>query len=159
MEVIIIYSLMITGLGYSFYKDRQKTKKAFIVARKAFKKILPSLLIIIGLVGLLLGFIPPETINLYLGQEAGFTGTVLAAVVGAITLIPSIISLPLAGSILRSGAAVMTIAAFITTLTMVGVVTLPIEIKELGKRFAFLRNTLSFLFALIIALIMGVIFP
>ena len=47
--------------------------------------------------------------------------------------------------------------AFITTLTMIGVVTLPLEIKELGKKMALLRNGLSFIIAIVIALIMGVI--
>jgi len=63
----------------------------------------------------------------------------------------------LAGSLLRSGATIMTISAFITTLVMVGVVTAPMEIKSLGKRFTLLRNGLSFIGALVIAAIMGVI--
>ncbi|HDH27594.1 MAG TPA: permease, partial [Euryarchaeota archaeon] len=45
----------------------------------------------------------------------------------------------------------------ITTLTMVGFVTLPLEIKVLGKKLAILRNLFSFIIALIIAVIMGVI--
>jgi len=40
---------------------------------------------------------------------------------------------------------------------MIGVVTLPLEIKELGKRIALLRNGISFIVAIIIALIMGAI--
>jgi hypothetical protein len=40
---------------------------------------------------------------------------------------------------------------------MIGVVTLPLEIKELGRRFALLRNGLGVLAALVIALLMGVI--
>jgi len=38
---------------------------------------------------------------------------------------------------------------------MIGIVTLPLEIKELGKKVALLRNGISFVFAIIIALIMG----
>lgn len=159
MELVLIYSFLIAGLAYSLYKDRRKTGKACLIAGKSLLKMLPSLLLIVGLVGLLLGFIPPKTIGLYLGKEAGFGGTLLAAVIGAITFIPSLISLPLAGSLLRSGASAMTIAAFITTLTMVGTVTAPLEIKEMGKKFTFIRNGLSFIFALLIGLIMGVILP
>ncbi len=157
MELILIYSFLIIGLAISIYKDRDKTKKAFFIGGKILVKMLPSLLIIVGLVGLLLGFVPPDTIGLYLGKDAGFTGTILAATVGAITFIPSIVSIPLAGSLLRSGAAVMTIATFITTLTMVGTVTAPLEIRELGVKFTLLRNLLSFTFALLIGLVMGVI--
>ena len=47
--------------------------------------------------------------------------------------------------------------AFLTTLTMVGVVTFPLEKKEFGVKFTAVRNGLSFLFAIIIAYVMGVI--
>lgn len=159
MELLVIYAFFIAGLGYSLYRDRSKTWKACLIAGKMLLKMLPGLLLIVGLVGLLLGFMPPEVIGRYLGKEAGFGGTLLAAVIGAVTFIPSIVSLPLAGSLLRSGASAMTIAAFITTLTMVGTVTAPLEIKEMGKKFTVIRNGLSFIFALFIGLIMGVLLP
>jgi hypothetical protein len=48
------------------------------------------------------------------------------------------------------------IAVFITTLTMVGFMTLPMEISIMGKRFTLLRNVLSIIAALIIGLLVGV---
>jgi uncharacterized membrane protein YraQ (UPF0718 family) len=138
-------------------KSKEKSKKAFKVARKALLKTAPSLLTVLGIVGLTLGILTPETISNMVGVEAGFTATIVAAVLGAITLIPSLVAFPLAGSLLRSGATVMTISAFITTLVMVGIVTAPMEIKILGKKFTLLRNGLGFLAALIIAGIMGAI--
>ena len=39
---------------------------------------------------------------------------------------------------------------------MVGIVTTPIEIKTLGKKFTIMRNGLGFIAALVIAGIMGV---
>jgi uncharacterized membrane protein YraQ (UPF0718 family) len=47
--------------------------------------------------------------------------------------------------------------AFLTTLTMVGVVTYPLESREFGAQFALTRNVLSFISALMIAAVMGVI--
>ncbi len=157
MELVLIYAFLLVGLAVSLSKDRGKTKKALLVGSRIFIKMTPSLLLIIGLVGLLLGFIPPQTIKQYLGTDAGFQGTLLAAVAGAITLIPNIISIPLASSLLRSGATIATIATFITTLTMVGTITAPIEIRELGVKYTLLRNGLSFVFALCIGLLMGVV--
>ena len=40
---------------------------------------------------------------------------------------------------------------------MVGVVTFPLEKQEFGVKFAAIRNIFSFVFAIIIALVMGVI--
>lgn len=153
--IITIYGLLGICLVASLIKSKEKTKKAFKIAGKALLKTAPSLLTVLGIVGLTLGILTPETISRLVGAEAGFTATILAAVIGAITLIPSLVAFPLAGSLLRSGATVMTISAFITTLVMVGVVTAPMEIKALGKKFTLLRNSLAFVAALIIAGIMG----
>jgi uncharacterized membrane protein YraQ (UPF0718 family) len=155
--IIAIYSLLGISLIVSFIKSREKTKKAFKIAGKALMKTAPSLLTVLGIVGLTLGILTPETISKLVGAEAGFTATIMAALLGAITLIPSLVAFPLAGSLLRSGATVMTISAFVTTLVMVGIVTAPMEIKSLGKKFTLLRNGLGFLAALLIAGIMGVL--
>ena len=155
--IIIIYSLVAVSLMISLVKSREKTKKAMHVAGKAFLKTAPSLLAVLGIVGLTFGILDEQTISSLVGEEAGFSATIIAAVLGAITLIPSLVAFPLAGSLLRSGATVVTISAFITTLVMVGMVTAPMEIKTLGKKFTILRNSLGFLAALLIAAVMGVI--
>ncbi|HPF19588.1 MAG: permease [Eubacteriales bacterium] len=155
--ILTIYTLLAAGLALSLIKSKEKTKKAFKIAGKGFYKSAPSLLAVLGIVGLTLGVLTPEMIAKLVGAEAGFAATILASVIGAITLIPSLVAFPLAGSLLRSGATVMTISAFVTTLVMVGIVTAPLEIKEIGKKFTFLRNGLGFLAALAIAGIMGVL--
>jgi uncharacterized membrane protein YraQ (UPF0718 family) len=155
--LVIIYSSLAIGLLVSLMKSKEKTIKAFNIAWKAFLKSALSLIVMLAIVGLTLGILTPQTISRLVGVEAGFTATILASILGAITLIPSLIAFPLAGSLLRSGATIMTISAFVTTLVMVGFVTMPLEIKELGKKFALLRNGLGFLAALVIATIMGVL--
>jgi uncharacterized membrane protein YraQ (UPF0718 family) len=155
--ILTIYSLVAAGLAVSLFKDRQKTKKAFVIAGKGLRKSAPSLMVMLGVVGLILGLLTPQKISSLIGAEAGFTATVTAAVIGALTLIPSLVAFPLAGSLLRASATVMTISAFITTLVMVGVVTAPMEMKVLGRRFTLLRNGLGFISALLIAAVMGMI--
>ncbi len=155
--IIVIYSILIVCLVLSLWNSREKTKRSFHIAGKAFLKTAPSLLTILGIVGLILGTLTPETISRLIGSEAGYWAPFLAAIIGAVTFIPSLVAFPLAGSLLRSGATIMTISAFITTLVMVGLVTVPMEVKSLGKKFTFLRNSLSLIGALIIAILMGVI--
>lgn len=157
VTIIIIYSLLAVCLIASLIKSKEKSKKAFKVAGKALLKAAPSILVVLGIVGLILGTLTPETISSLVGAKAGFLATIVAALLGAVALIPSLIAFPLAGSLLRAGATVMTISAFITTLVMVGIVTAPLEIKILGKKFTLLRNGLGFLAALIIAGLMGMI--
>lgn len=154
---IIINVLALGCLAFALVKDRGRTKQSVGVAVKSFIRILPTVLIIIIAIGLLLAFVPPDLISRFIGEQAGFGGLLAIAALGAVLYIPAIISFPLAGSLLQSGAGVASVAAFITTLTIVGMVTLPLEVKELGKKIAFLRNGLSFIVAIAIALIMGVI--
>jgi len=75
---------VVTGilLAYSFYKDKQKTKKALKKAWKAFENILPEFLVVILLVGLLLAVMNPDGISKIIGAESGWFGVVLAAVIG-----------------------------------------------------------------------------
>jgi uncharacterized membrane protein YraQ (UPF0718 family) len=155
--IIFINLLALVFLLFAFVKDRKKTKQSLILALKSFFRILPTVLVVIILIGLFLAFVPPAEIVKYAGEQAGFTGILIIALAGAILYIPSLTSFPLAASLLRSGASIASVAAFITTLTMVGVVTLPVEIRVLGKRMALLRNGFSFIIAILIALIMGVI--
>ena len=153
---IFINFFALSCLIIALIKDRAKTKQSLIVAVKSFIRIIPTVLTIILFIGLLLGFVPPSEISKIAGEQSGFSGVLLVALLGTISHIPALISFPLAASFLKSGASVTAVAAFITTLTMIGT-TLPLEIRELGMKIALLRNGISFIIAIIIALIMGVL--
>ena len=155
MVAIFINLLALISLGISFYKNKQKSKKAL---KKAFMKginLAPQLILIIVIIGFIFAFILPETIQAYLGGELNIIQVVVAAAFGAVMMMPSLIALPLAGSLIDGGASYTPVAAFVTTLTMVGFVTIPIELKELGKKITIFRNVLALIFAVIIAIIMG----
>ena len=157
MTVITINLIAVTWLIFSLAKSRSKTKKVLIIALKTFLRILPIIIIIVVFIGFLLGFLPPESISKIIGEQTGILGVLVTAVLGSVLFIPALIAFPLAASLLNGGASIMSAAAFITTLTMVGVVTLPLELREMGKKITILRNIFSFVFAVIIALIMGAV--
>ncbi len=157
LTAIIINALALTLLVLAFIKNKKKAMHSLLAALKAGFKMLPMVLIIIVVVGLLLGFLPPDRISAFLGEQSGFGGVIITSLLGAVLHIPALVSFPLAGSLLQAGASVAAIAAFITTLTMIGTVTLPMEIKIMGKKMALLRNGLSFIIAVTIALIIGII--
>lgn len=154
---LIINILALAGLLIAYVTNKEKAKKSLKMAARTFIKMLPMVLLIIIFIGLLLGFVPPEQISRFVGEQSGVGGVLLIGVVGALMHIPALLSFPLAASMLESGASITAVAAFITTLTMIGMITLPMEIKILGKKMALLRNGFSFAIALLIAGIMGVI--
>jgi len=122
-----------------------------------FKNVLIPFLSILILVSILLYVIPPSVINRLLGSGSGALGFAIAAVVGSITLIPGFISYPIAAGLISQGASYAVVATFMTTLMMVGVVTLPLEIKYFGRRAAIARNVLNFFAAIVIGLLVGLI--
>ena len=158
MFTYILYGLAAAGLIVSFLKDKKKTKAALMKAWKAFENILPQTLVIFLILGFALAIFPPETIRKLLGAESGFLGVLAAALIGSITLMPGFVAFPLAAALLKSGAGYMQLAAFVSTLMMVGIVTIPIERKTFGLKATIARNAAAFVFSLIVAVVMGVVF-
>jgi uncharacterized membrane protein YraQ (UPF0718 family) len=138
-------------------KDRKKTKLALFKAWKSFENILPQFLGVLVLVGIMLAYFDANTISRVLGDRSGWWGVVIAAVVGAITLIPGFVAFPTAALLLKNGAGLMQMGAFVSALMMVGVVTLPVEMKYFGKKISIYRNLLAFLFSFIVAWVIGVV--
>ena len=157
MFTYILYALAIGGLAFSFFKDRQKTKMALMKAWKAFENILPQILTIFLIIGFALAIFPPETIQKLLGSDSGFRGVLAAAVIGSITLMPGFVAFPLAAALLKNGAGFMQLAAFVSTLMMVGIITIPIERKTFGLRATLTRNGAAFVFSFLVAVVMGVV--
>lgn len=126
------------------------------MAKGMMKNMMGQIIGILFLIGLILTFIPPEIIKQYLGGANVLSSSILSAVIGSITLIPAFVAFPLVGSLVDLGASIVPGVAFLTTLTMVGFVTFPLEKQEFGFKFAAIRNSLSFVFAIVIAMVMGV---
>jgi uncharacterized membrane protein YraQ (UPF0718 family) len=141
----------------SIWKDKKKTIAAMKKSKSMMGNMMGEIVAIIFIIGLILTLIPPESIRSVLGSSNTFLSTILAAMAGSITLIPAFVAFPLVGSFVDVGASIVPAAAFLTTLTMVGVVTFPLERKEFGLKFTLTRNLVSFVFAIIIALSMGVV--
>ena len=110
------------------------------------------------LVSIVLFLIPDEVISDYLGSNNKFIGVVSASFIGSITLMPGFIAFPLCGILLKKGVLYMVLAAFTTTLMMVGVLTYPIEKEYFGARVTIVRNVISFFSALAVALVIGIFF-
>lgn len=154
---LVLWIITVGVFVFLLFKDKKKTLNSMKTAKGMMGGLLGDLLAILFLIGLILTFVPPETIKALLGKSNVALATVISALAGSVTLIPAFIAFPLVGSLVNVGASIIPAVAFLTTLTMVGFVTFPLEKKELGFKFAFWRNSLSFVFALFIAFMMGVV--
>jgi uncharacterized membrane protein YraQ (UPF0718 family) len=157
MFTYLVYALAGIGLAVSFVRDRTKTRQALKKAWKSFENILPQFSAVLLLIGLALAVLSPETISMLLGEKSGAWGLLAASVLGSVTLIPGFVAFPLAAALLQNGAGYMQIAAFVSTLTMVGVVTMPLEMQTFGRKLTLLRNAAALVFSVLAALLIGAI--
>ena len=155
MSTLMLYAVTLLLLALSFRKNRQKTVLALKKSWKSFEGILPQFLSILMLVGIMLAVVDKSLISRLLGADSGVMGMAAAASVGSVTLIPGFIAFPLAASLLAAGAGYGQTAMFLTTLMMVGLVTLPLEATYFGRRLAIQRNLLAFVYAVLSSVLLG----
>jgi len=153
--IFIIVSVVLTIV--SVLLDREKTIRGLKKGFQMFRVIAVPFLNILILVSLAVTLVPASLIQTWLGAESGIRGLGVAALVGSITLIPGFISYPIAALLIADGASYTTVATFMTTLMMVGIVTLPLEIRYFGKKAAIVRNVLNFVAAIVIGILVGTI--
>jgi uncharacterized membrane protein YraQ (UPF0718 family) len=147
----------IAAVLLSFTINRDKTVRGLKKGATMLAKFLPQFVLLFIFVSVLLGFLSQETLARYLGSESGFFAVVIAAIIGSIALIPGAVAYPLSSALVEHGVSYTVIGVFITTLMMVGILTFPIERKYFGLRISLVRNSLSFLGALAIGTVIGVL--
>lgn len=155
MTTIVLYIMAVTLLIVSYTRDKKKTKIALKKAWTSFEGVMPQFLGIIFVIGITLATINPEMISKITGKESGWLGVLISAILGAITMMPTFVAFSTANTLLQNGGGYAQVAALVSTLTLVGVITYPMESKYIGKRGAFLRNFSAFLFSLVVAFIIG----
>ena len=153
----MIYIIILTAIStlVSFLFDKKKTWKGIKKGAKQFVNVLPTLLSVIVLISIVLYFVSDDVLMKYLGADAGLTAYFSAGIIGAVAILPGFIAYPLAGILVKSGVSLSVIAVFITTLKMVGILTIPIEKKYFGLKIALIRNAVSFVGALVVGVIMA----
>lgn len=152
---LILYIATAVLLAVSWQRSPDKTRLAVQRAYLSFMHILPLMLAIFMIIGFIMAWLSPELISAAMGEESGVWGVLLASLGGSIVMMPGFVAFPLAASLLETGAGLPQIVAFLSTLMMVGLATLPLEISYFGRRAALMRNACGFVLSLFIAAIMG----
>ncbi|MGB3478050.1 MAG: hypothetical protein WBB67_02705 [bacterium] len=136
-------------------RNNNKKQKNILIALwnalKSFATTFPLLLGVFLLLGLFRTFMSKQMI------QSVFTGnllkdTLIGAVIGSISAGNPITSYIIGGELLKEDISLFAVTAFIVTWVTVGVVQLPAEAETLGKRFAFVRNILSFILAILVSI-------
>lgn len=153
MYIIIVYLVVFVLLIISLFKSRTKTKEALNASWKYLKGSLGQFIALMLVVIYILAIIDKDTICKNLGKDTGILGMLLGGLVGSVTIIPAVVAFPLSSNLLRMGAGISQITVLLNTLTMVGIITLPMEKKCFGTKNSIVRNLLCFIYSLLIGLV------
>ncbi len=148
MGVIAVALLII---GY------QKGGGEHILGLKAAGNILlqitPLLIFAFIIAGMIPILIPQEMVAKWVGAESGFRGILIGSALGGLTPGGPFVTLPIAAGLLRTGASIGTMVAFMTGWSLLAVTRLPLEVGLLGWKFTLIRLACTFIFPPISGLI------
>lgn len=102
-------------------------------------KLLPLLAVVLLLTGFVQVLLPREWVANWLSDEAGWRGIGVAWVAGALTPGGGPIGMSLAAALVRSGAGLGVVVTYLTSLSMLSFIRLPMEIALYGGRLTGLR--------------------
>jgi len=121
-------------------------------------QIMPLLIFAFIIAGMIQVLVPHEMISKWVGTESGFRGLFIGAAIGGLMPGGPFISLPIAAGLLRAGASVGTMVAFLTGWSLWAVTRLPLEVGILGWQFTLIRLACTFFFPPIAGLIANRLF-
>ena len=132
--------------------DRVAFSHALTSSARQFAMMLPILISVVLLIGLFNAFVPKDFIlSIFSGNP--ILDTLVGACFGSIFAGNPINSYVIGGELLGYGVTLFAVTALIIAWVSVGVIQLPAEIAALGWKFALIRNGLSFVMAIGIAII------
>lgn len=148
--ILAIFSAIFIIIIFLFPVKREKILSG---AREFFVEmmlILPAVMILTGLFNV---FIPKEKIVKYLGKTAGLKAIIFGILLGALPTGPLYVAFPLAQALLKKGARVSCIIAFLSAWACIKIPQEMVEIQFLGIKFMGLRLVLTIFFVIIMGVI------
>jgi len=130
----------------AYYRGQGQHIAGIRIALNIMVEIIPLLILSFIVAGMAEVLIPKEIISKWIGEGSGIRGILIGTVAGSLTPGGPYVSLPVATGLLRSGASVGTIVAFLTGWSLWAVSRLPMEVGILGWRFTLIRIASTFFF-------------
>ena len=131
-------------------RQNQGIRQALRKTANNFRQILPILLGVLLLMGLA-NVVIPKSYYRCIFTRSPLLDSLIGAIFGSILAGNPINSYIIGGELLQQGVGLVAVTTFLLSWVTVGIVQLPAESLMLGRKFAVIRNTLSFIMAVIIA--------
>jgi len=153
IPTIIMGVLAIILLFIGYYKGQGQHISGMRSALNMTVEVLPLLVFAFIVAGMVQVLLPRELLSKWVGMESGMRGILIGTIAGGLAPGGPFVSLPVAAGLLRSGASVGTMVAFLTGWSLWAVSRLPMEVGILGWKFTLIRIASTFFFPPIAGLI------
>jgi uncharacterized membrane protein YraQ (UPF0718 family) len=140
---LIALSLLVIG----YYKGGGQHITGLKGAGRMTLEVLPLLIFAFIVATMTQELISQESINKWVGAESGFRGILIGTLAGGLTPGGPFVSLPVAVGLVKSGAGVGTMVAFLTSWSLIAVSRIPLELGILGWKLTAVRLVCTFFFA------------
>jgi len=154
--LMLILAIILLFIGY--YKGQGQHILGMKSALSLTIEILPLLIFAFIVAGMIQILLPPELLSRWIGAESGMRGILVGSVAGGFAPGGPFVSLPIAAGLLRSGASIGTMVAFITGWSLLAFSRLPMEVGILGWKFTLVRLLSTFFFPPIAGIIAQAIY-
>jgi uncharacterized membrane protein YraQ (UPF0718 family) len=153
IPTIIMGALAVILLFMGYSKGQGQHISGMKSALNMTVQILPMLVFAFIIAGMTQILLPQELLSKWVGAESGLRGILIGTVAGGLSPGGPFVSLPIAAGLLRSGASVGTMVAFLTGWSLWAVGRLPMEVGILGWKFTLIRIASTFFFPPIAGLV------
>jgi uncharacterized membrane protein YraQ (UPF0718 family) len=121
-------------------------------------EIMPMLIFAFIMAGMVQVMLPHDLLSRWVGTESGVRGILIGTIAGGVTPGGPYVSLPVVAGLLRAGAGMGTMVAFLTAWSLWAVARLPMEFGILGWKFTLARLACTFFFPPIAGLLAHIFF-
>ncbi|MEE8205159.1 MAG: permease, partial [Dehalococcoidales bacterium] len=135
--IMAIIAIVLLFIGYQ--KGGGEHIEGLKLGGEILIQIIPLLIFAFIVAGMIQVLIPAKIISRWVGRESGLRGILIGSIIGGFTPGGPFVSLPIAATMLRAGAGIGTMVAFMTGWSLLAVSRLPLEVGLLGWKFAAVR--------------------
>ncbi|HEY3495917.1 MAG TPA: permease [Polyangiaceae bacterium] len=140
LAIVLVFMLIAIAFALRHGVARQGLAETFRLGAQVLPVMLPAFV----LAGMMSALISPDAIGAWLGREAGLRGLLVGTLAGALTPAGPFVAFPLLAILLKGGASVGAVTAYLTAWALLGVHrVVALEIPILGWRFALVRYVAS----------------
>jgi uncharacterized membrane protein YraQ (UPF0718 family) len=146
IPTVILGTLALVLVLIGYFKGQGQHISGMKSALTMTIDVIPLLVFAFIVAGMVQVLLPRELLAKWIGAESGMRGILIGTVAGGLSPGGPFVSLPIAAGLLRAGASIGTMVAYLTAWSLWAVARLPMEVGILGWKFTLIRLASTFFF-------------